>query len=196
VVVWIIDFVWHTIRVVVSLIVDAIGYIVDKVGTLIDFLSAKTPAEKLGVLQGAALNEYKFSATESAAGDYARDVFGMDTAAGLTGEEKKAYYAKENRAQVKDLRQQQESIAAYMATTGEQWAAGVRPMEAQAAFGSLDAKTQQEWLDVFNGMSKVIKDLGGKPVQLYLDGEKVAETVLGSGTGQGTRSLDEGDAVF
>jgi TP901 family phage tail tape measure protein len=198
---WVLDFVWHTLRVVGAFLGELVGNVATGVGNAYNVTAgiiSRDPAQIQAGLAGMRdqATGRNFTATEAEAGDYARDLFGANTTVGMTAEEKKSYYKDRDREQAKSLQAEQEKISTYMGTTAGEWAAGARPIGAQTAFGNLDAGTQAQWLKVFDNMSKVIKDLGGRPVNLYVDREKIATAVGDSGTAKGTRSLDEGDALI
>jgi TP901 family phage tail tape measure protein len=198
---WVLDFVWHTLRVVGAFLGELVGNVATGVGNAYNVTAGLISGDKDQIQMGMRgmrdqATGRNFTATEAEAGNYARDLFGADTTAGMTPEERKAYYKDRDLEQAKGLMAEQEKISTYMGTTAGEWAAGARPIGAQTAFGNLDAGTQAQWLKVFDNMSKVIKDLGGRPVNLYVDREKIATAVGDSGTAKGTRSLDEGDALI
>jgi TP901 family phage tail tape measure protein len=193
---------YHMIRVVGALLGDIVGMNVEAAGTAWDIIAGGVTGDKNQFQTGVekARNFEFFSATQKEAGDTARS-WGVRTTAGMSDQERQAYYAEERKGtdkkSVKELREQQQAIAAYMSTTGAEWAAGARPMSgARVPFESMGAGQQAEMVKLFDKMSKAIKDLGGRPVNLYVDREKIATAVGDSGTAQGTRSLDEGDALI
>lgn len=193
--------IYHLIRVVGAIIGDIFGMDVSAAGAAWDMLAGKLTGDEQQVGRGVeTIRNFKFfEATQREAGETGR-FWGVRTTAGMTEEERAAYYAEESKgarkASVRELRKQQEQIAAYMQTTGAEWAAGARPMGQSTAFGALPAAQQQEWIAMFDKISSTIKDLGGRPVNLYVDREKIATAVGNSGTAQGTRELSEGDAMI
>jgi TP901 family phage tail tape measure protein len=198
---WVLDFVWHTLRVVGAFLGETVGTLASGSMNIKDIVVGTVTGDQqqaaLGVQSMRDMAHGKwYEATQAESGNYARDLFGVDTTVGMTPEEKAAYYKDRNLEQAKQLQADQEKISTYMGTSNAEFAAGANPLGAKTAFGNLDAKTQAEYLAVFDRMSKAIKDLGGRPVNLYVDREKIASAVGDSGTAQGTRSLDEGDALI